>query len=195
MLKKSRKTRDNGSPSGNRKRGSDDETTPKKKTKKSKRATETDEDILTSQGIQINEQKVKTEPITDTHSFNIFTALSPPPSDSNSTDDFDELLGADFEAMTNDVDSSNGEEVMDLAISGMKIEPPSWWTDSLTGNDISGILNSSVSTVAPTNQPATLDASLPHDAHPWMTKKSDIDEAIAALGDMEKLFGVTSPMP
>lgn len=204
--------RDGGSPFDKKREDWDDESSPKKKSKKllddeTREATLSLQDDLSfnsllHQDITVGGLRFKTEDIIDANSVaSPLVNLSPPPSEENS-DDFDDLLGADLSEMSNDIDSSDG---MDLAIQGIKIEPPEWWSDSLTGNTLKSLFGSMNGGVPllPVQPAAHMAASPMHhllgsDSHPWNTNKSDIDDAIAALDDVDKLFynhNAPSPQP
>lgn len=134
-------------------------------------------DRLLNQDIDVNGIKLKTEDIIDAtnDSSDNLVALSPPSSDNTSEDSFEDLLGSNLAGLE-DLQSGNG----DMTVQGVKIEPPEWWTDSLTGSSFKGLLNSSI----PSGQ---LNSANPA-SHPWSTNKSDIDDAMAALDDMEKFL-------
>lgn len=125
-------------------------------------------DKLLSQDINVAGVRLKTEDIIDEDSM---VTLSPPSSDDSST--FDDLLGPAL----GEVSSQSGSSIN---IQGVKIEPPEWWTDSLTSSGFNGLLNSSGQFTIGMNS---------DESHPWSTNKSDIDDAMAALDDMEKLLG------
>ena len=135
-------------------------------------------DKLLNQDIDVNGIKLRTEDIIDAHDSNdSMVTLSPPSSDDSSGgDSFEDLLGSSLAKL----DELHPPGSSDMTIQGVKIEPPEWWTDSLTGSAFSGLLNSSI----PSGQ---LNAAV-QESHPWTTDKSDIDDAMAALDDMEKFL-------
>lgn len=130
-------------------------------------------DKLLNQDIAVNGVKLRTEDIIDAHEDSMVT-LSPPSSeDSSGGDSFEDLLGSSLAKLDELHPGSS-----DMTVQGVKIEPPEWWTDSLTGTAFSGLLNSSI----PSGQLSSAES------HPWTTNKSDIDDAMAALDDMEKFL-------
>lgn len=159
------------------KREADEESKKRKKSKESSshEAARKSEEV-TSSG------KVTAEAVIDSTSTGLFSALSPPPSDSNS-DELEDLLSAHFN--DSDVDST---DPLELAVQGIKIEPPEWWADSFTGQEIQSILGMSASLSRSTNQHGSL-------SHPWAASKSDIDDAIAALEDVDSLLFPNIPSP
>ncbi|KAF6026710.1 FOXJ1 [Bugula neritina] len=133
-------------------------------------------DKLLSQDIDVNGTKLRTEDIIDGHNSNdTLVTLSPPPSDTTSEDSFEDLLSSDLAKLEGSANGSSG-----MSVQGVKIEPPEWWADSLTGSAFNGLLNTSI--------PSGQLGSANHDSHPWNTNKSEIDDAMAALDDMEKFF-------
>lgn len=167
------------------KRDSDDDlTSSKKRSKKSKDLSLNEHDKKSSKILENSRAGNTTaEPIIDTTSSDLFSALSPPPSESNS-DELEDLLSAHF----NDTDIDNVDP-LELAIQGIKIEPPEWWADSFAGHEIHNILGTAPSLAHAVNQHSSV-------SHPWAASKSDIDDAIAALGDVDSLLfhNVPSPM-
>lgn len=135
-------------------------------------------DRLLNQDIDVNGIKLRTGEIIDaTHDSNdSLVSLSPPASDDTSEDSFEDLLGSNLAGLEA-AQAGSGT----MAVQGVKIEPPEWWTDSLTGSTFNGLLNSSI----PSGQ---LNSTAAADSHPWSTNKSDIDDAMAALDDMEKFL-------
>jgi len=136
-------------------------------------------DKLLNQDIDVNGIKLRTEDIIDAHDSNdSMVTLSPPSSEySSGGDSFEDLLGTSL-AKLDELHPPSGSG--DITIQGVKIEPPEWWTDSLTGSAFSGLLNSSI--------PSGQLSAAGHESHPWTTDKSDIDDAMAALDDMEKFL-------
>lgn len=134
-------------------------------------------DKLLNQDIDVNGVKLKTEDIIDANqeSGDSLVALSPPSSDNTSEDSFEDLLGSELAGLETAKPGAS-----EMAVQGVKIEAPEWWTDSLTGSAFNGLLNSSI----PSGQ---LNAAS-SESHPWSTNKSDIDDAMAALDDMEKFL-------
>ena len=134
-------------------------------------------DRLLNQDIEVGGVRVRTEEIIDSHQLGSdLVALSPPSSD-NTSDSFEDLLGNNLA----NLDSVSTADSPDMTVQGVKIEPPEWWADSLTGNTITSLLQSNI-------PPGSLATSA-DDSHPWSSNKSEIDDAIAALDDMEKFFG------
>lgn len=151
------------------KKDKDDEHNTKKRSRKSKSSTTTDDESI----IDI------TESINSAQS-SMFTELSPPASDENSSD-FEDLLGSEF--LNPNTQYAAGSDPLNLAVQGIKIEAPDWWSDSLTGQDISRILEASNGGPLHMNNQINLPNS-----HPWSVNKSDIEEAIAALEDVDDLL-------
>ena len=156
-----------------KKQDKDSEEPTKKRSKKSKSSASSASSSEPEPIVDIEhvDDKVRSESISNTQiDTSLFSALSPPPSEENS--DFDELLNADFSENSNDLD-------LDLSVTGVKIEAPKWWSDSLTGIDMKSILSSAL-------QPNT--QSNLQDDHPWRADKTDIEEAIAALEDVNHIL-------
>lgn len=163
-----------------RKRNTDDETSGKKRSKKSKSQSTSSSSGEPSPVIDAEHigEKVKAESMAHTQiDTSLFSALSPPASDENS-DDFEDLLSAEFSDNSSDLPYSAADP-LGLSVTGVKIEAPEWWSDSLTGIDIKSILNSAL-------QPNT-QSNIQED-HPWRADKSDIEDAIAALEDVDHVL-------
>lgn len=138
-------------------------------------------DKLLNEDIEVGGVRLRTgdiigDVVSDNNDSNFMT-LSPPSSD-DTNDSFEDLLGGE---LTQPAPSSSGtvtgrgretEDAAGMSIQGVKIEPPEWWSESLTGNSFNGIFVSESEA----------------DSHPWSSNKSDIDDAIAALDDMEKFL-------
>lgn len=163
-------------------RKDNDEEGSKKRSKKSKSSSSLSENL--SADTLLTQASIGSAGAQSQHTNNgLFTALSPPPSDDNS-DELENLITAHFSDMSNDVSSS--DDPLHLAIQGIKIDPPEWWSDSLTGQDMRSALGAS--SYGP--QTGESDSN-----HPWAVNKSDIDDAIAALEDVDRLLFQNSPNP
>jgi len=161
-----------------KKQDKDGEEPTKKRSKKSKSSSSSVSSNEPEPVVDVEhvEDKIRSESITDAAiDTGLFSALSPPPSDDNS-DDFEELLNADFSEASSDLD-------LNLSVTGVKIEAPEWWSDSLTGIDMKSILSSAL-------QPNT--QSNVQEDHPWRADKTDIEEAIAALEDVNHILNSDS---
>lgn len=161
------------------KRDNDEEpNNTKKRSKKSKSQSpsSTPDKVVDIERIH-NTEKARSKAIQDTQiDTSLFSALSPPPSDENS-DGFEDLLSAEFSDNSNDLPYA--ADALGLSVQGVKIEAPEWWSDSLTGIDMKSILNS---TLQPNTQ-SNVQAD-----HPWRADKTDIEEAIAALEDVDHIL-------
>jgi len=117
------------------------------------------------------------------HLPSLFAPLSPPASDENSVE-FEDLITSQLCELNNEIQCVTSSDPLDLAIQGIKIQPPEWWTDSLTGNEMKHILNAS-------NDTSNLTE------HPWSVNKTDIEDAIAALGDVDRFLfqNASGPLP
>lgn len=113
---------------------------------------------------------MRAEDILDSHTADSFMTLSPPPSSEDNTSDcFEDLLGGSLSDLT----STTSATSQGIVVQGVKIEPPEWWTESLTGSSFNGLLGSS------------LTSGVLHDAdkesHPWTADKSDIETALIEM--------------
>ncbi|KAF6023620.1 FOXJ1 [Bugula neritina] len=118
----------------------------KKKAKKSK----SDDGVSSgsSSVLSLDQQLIEAAQAADTS--NIFSVLSPPASEDNSTD-FDDLLGTDFSDTECNIDNP-----LDLSVQGIKIEPPEWWSDSWQAQILGACLTAALTPCRPahTRQPA-----------------------------------------
>ncbi len=151
------------------------------------------------QDIEVSGVKIKTEDLIDTQEelenqveeiASPITALSPPPSDSNSDVGLEDLLNPDFGTdLDGPLDLSTGD-ALDLTITGSLIKPPNWWAESINGR--MGF-QSPEHTNSGLNTPVTCNSPTPdHEhssVHPWAENRTALDEAIASFDlDLQNLF-------
>ncbi|XP_067934198.1 forkhead box protein J1-B-like [Watersipora subatra] len=133
----------------------DDDGTSKKKSRKMKQENE-------SVSTPSSEDEIK-------RALSPLFPLSPPTSDENSIDLNDFLRIDDIDLPTH---------ASSLTVEGTKIDPPEWWADSLTHEGLAGMIKASPAPHRNTQPNMT-------DQHPWSEAKSDIDDAIATLADVD----------
>ena len=138
-----------------------------------------------NQDIEVGGVRIKTERLiddTDGYAASPITSMSPPPSDSSSDIGLEELLGSTDLTQgysESPLDLTTGD-ALDLSISGTHINPPDWWSESLTRAFLSPEHNSGLNT--PLSSSPARDLS-----HPWADDRTDIDQAFAAF-DVDNLF-------
>lgn len=146
----------------------DDEGSSKKKSKKSKAHNKSPSDAM---GITEDSDDMRAP-------LSPLFPLSPPTSDDNSME-LNDFLRNEIE---NGDMPSQSDKNNNLAVTGFKIEAPEWWTDSLSCENMRGILDSSGAGSLPLGN----NPNMTH--HPWSEARVDIDDAMATLEDVEYIM-------
>lgn len=144
------------------KKDSEDERSSKKKSKRSKAKTNAETPTASSEE---DEARSALSPL---------FPLSPPTTPEENSIDFNDILTIGDIGLPPTSDSS-------LAIKGTKIDPPTWWSDSLTCDGIREILETGEQSLTMRNQ------SSMEQHHPWSEIKPEVDDAMATLDDFESI--------
>ena len=163
------------------------------------------------QDIEVGGVSIKTEDIIDGEASEQeladgaacpITALSPPPSDSNSDVALEDLLNAaDLAGVgvgdpTYDHDPVDlSTSALDLTVQGAGIRPPDWWSESMNKDLMQKAFMSPDHETASSGMHTPLAPSPAHDvdlgdySHPWAESRAELDEAIASFDlDLQNLF-------
>lgn len=138
---------------------------------------------ILQQDLELDSVRIKIEP--EDHAEIVaasITSLSPPPSDSNSDNGLEDFFSCELHQS---VDLSNGE-ALDLTVHGQTIQPPDWWSESMT----KGVFLHEPLPSSGLNTPTAPSPTHPDDfSHPWSDNRSELDDAIAHFDlDLQNLF-------